>query len=417
MIHKYAKKIFPAVLCLIAVFFISCSGGVHYYLPSEPERVYTGLEIFIKNYADKYKDKKAILVTNHSGVDFSLTMNLKLLRKSGISVFAVIAPEHGLYGYMNDYDKKTFYPEDRLNAVIYNMHKLPKRDLTFLIKTADLVFFDIQDMGMRCYTYISNLKKIMDSMNGLKTELIVLDRPDPIGFLGVDGPALDRKFSSKFISSFPAPFIYNMTLGEAAMFYKGEYRKKINLRVIKMKNYNRDMFFHETTLPWIPPSPNLPTYKSSIVYTAVVLLEGTNISLGRGTTKPFEYIGAPWIEPESFCRGLDSLKLKNFRFKPVYFKPTFNKFEGEVCGGAQIFYTGGVFSPTETSFKLIKFIKDHYKEIKWTKYKSWYDIDALAATDRFRKAIDADKPYPVFRKKIQKGINLFNDKRDKYLLY
>ncbi|MCU0846840.1 MAG: DUF1343 domain-containing protein [Spirochaetes bacterium] len=395
----------------------SCSGSRGYHLNSNGPKVKTGLEVFIKKYARDYKGKRAVLVTNHSGVNYNLESNIGLLRSCGIDVAMIMAPEHGLYGYENKYDPSQFYFESRVKTVVYNLHKLSAGDVRYLTKKADIVIFDIQDMGMRCYTYITNLKFIMDCLNGSGIELIVLDRPNPASFLGVDGAFLEKRFTTRFISAFPSTFLYDMTVGESAEYYRGEYAKEVKLRVIRMKGYDRDMMYTESALPWVPPSPNLPTYESSILYTSMVLMEGINISLGRGTPKPFEYIGAPWIEPVSFCRGLEELGLKNFRFRPVYFLPTFSKHSSTRCGGAQIFYLGGKFSPTEVSFRIIKYIMKTYPPARWDSFGGSYEIDSLAGTDRLRKAVISGKDYSEFRKEIEKESSLFNKKRKKYLIY
>lgn len=413
-----AKKI---ILISILIFFnfpLISEGNRSYYIPHvKSRRVITGLENFVENHAKKYSGVSAAVVTNHTGVDFYLRRNLTLLRNRGIEITLLLAPEHGLYGYQNSYDKKIYTVNDRNNAIIYNLHKLDKKSLSHLLKVCDIVIFDIQDMGMRCYTYISALKFVMDTIEGSKKEIIVLDRPNPIGFLGIDGAYLDDDYYSRHISSFPVPFIYNMTIGEAALYYQKEFRMGTRLRVIPMKNYRRDQLFYETQLPWIPPSPNLPTYESSIVYTAIVLMEGINLSLGRGTTKPFEYIGAPWIEPESFCDGLNRLGIKNFAFMPVYFKPTFSVYKGKKCGGAQIFYLGGRFSPTGVAFKIIKYIKNRYSRFSWNSYRCDYTIDRLAGTDLLRDVIDDDDSFNEFINETKKEVNRFNKKRAKYLLY
>ncbi len=396
----------------------SAFGERKYYLTNtKSKRVITGLENFVSRYARKYKKKNAAVVTNHTGVDHYLRRNINLMRNKGIEITLILAPEHGLYGYQNYYDKKLYSADEKLNVIIYNLHKLNKKSLKHLVKLSDIIIFDIQDMGMRCYTYISNLKFIIDTYSTGKKEIIVLDRPNPIGFIGTDGAYLDDDFYTRHISAFPAPFIYNLTIGEAAKYYKNLFAPTAKLKVIPLKNYKRRMHFFETKMPWIPPSPNLPTYMSSIVYTAIVLLEGINLSLGRGTTKPFEYIGAPWIEPQSFCAGLKRLKLKNFTFRPVYFEPSFSVYKGERCGGVQIFYLGGKFSPTETAYKIIKYISQKYDSFEWTEHNGDYTIDYLAGTDHFRDAIEDEKKYSYYLKKTKKEVKKYTKKRKKYLLY
>lgn len=406
------------ILLLSLILISGCSKKVYYHLPPhDRSRVVTGLENFIDNLAPKYRGKKAIVVTNHSGVDFNLTQNIALLRQKGIEIAFVLAPEHGIYGYENAYDKKILNVEGKQNFIIYNLHLLDQNSLRHLLKISDIVLFDIQDMGMRCYTYISSLKFVIDCMKGSDRELIVLDRPNPLGFLGLDGAVLDQRLYSRNVSAFPSPFLYNMTIGEAALFYKGGYAKDVNLRVIPLRNYSREMLYSGTSLPWIPPSPNLPTYESAIIYSGVVLLEGINISLGRGTSKPFEYLGAPWIEPNSFCEGLRKLGLGPFRFRPIYFEPTFSKYRGMRCGGAQIFYVGGRFSPFEVSYKIIKYIKETYREFHWERAGRYYDIDYLAGTDLFKIFLESGKSYAEYAKETRRDVEKFNTQRVRYTIY
>ncbi len=395
----------------------ACSSRAQYALPTGNGSVRTGLERFIRDHAEEYRGKRAVLITNHSGVDRRLRGNIRLLRERGIIITTVLSPEHGLYGYENDFDSRTWYADDSARLVVYNLHNLSDDSISFLLRSADAVIYDIQDMGMRCYTYISNLKWVMDSLRGSRTELVVLDRPNPIGFLGIDGPPLEKAFTTRFIGAYPAPFIYGMTAGEAADFYRGEYAPDLRLRVVRMSGYDRDMLYSETGLPWVPPSPNLPSYESSILYTAMVYMEGIDISLGRGTTKPFEYLGAPWIDPESFCRRLSDLGLKNFRFRPVRFMPTFSLHRNRTCGGVQVFYTGGKFSPTETAYRIIGLIKELYPRTRWTGHGRHYSIDALAGTDRMRKAIESGKTYEDFIGEFKAPLRQYKAKMRRYLLY
>jgi uncharacterized protein YbbC (DUF1343 family) len=401
-----------------AICAAGCASDINYHLRSGGPRARTGLENFISSGAAAYKGRKAALVTNHSGYDFYLRHNIELLREKGIAVSMVLSPEHGIYGFQNDIDYQYGWYDWGIKCAVYNLFSTNRYVLQYLFRSVDIVIFDIQDMGMRCFTYITNLKDVMDALEGMDRELIVLDRPDPVGFIGADGSFLEDRFATKWVSAFPATFLYNMTVGEAARYYRGEFRPKVKLTVVPMRGYSRNMTFHRSGLPWIPPSPNLPTYESAIVYTAIVLMEGINLSLGRGTTKPFEYIGAPWIEPVSFSKKLGDLKLKNFRFKPVYFKPTFSKYAGMVCGGVQIFYTGGNFSPTEAAYRIIGAIMKHYPSyVRWERYGPSYNIDSLAGTDKFRAYIQSGRPWEEFMKEIAAGIKAFNKRRKKYTLY
>ncbi|MCL1910774.1 MAG: DUF1343 domain-containing protein [Leptospirales bacterium] len=405
-------------LYVISFFLLStsCVGGTSYVLPVNESRVYMGLENFLKD-TGKYKDKKCLLVTNHSGIDRDMNSNIDLLISSGIDISFMMAPEHGLHGYQNNYAEEIFTRDSATGLLVYNMHKLDQAKFNELIKGIDIIIFDIQDMGMRCYTYISNLKFIMDAINNGKTELIILDRPDPIAFLGIDGPFLDQRFSARFISAFPAPLIYDMTIAEAALYYKGEYAKNVKLTVFKMSGYKRNMFYHNTSMPWIPPSPNLPTYTSAIVYSSVVLMECINMSLGRGTPMPFEYIGAPWIDPVKFSADLGKMGFEAFRFRPVYFTPNSRKYSGQTCGGTHIIYTGKKFNPTEMAYKIIRYLFENYSDTKWESFGGKYSIDTLVGTDKFRLSITQRLSFEEYGKLIEDEVNEFRKKRKNYILY
>jgi uncharacterized protein YbbC (DUF1343 family) len=410
------RKWFLLLLVLIALSDTGCSPRINYHL-NGGSRVRTGLENFVRWPARRYAGKNAVLVTNQSGFDFNLSQNITLLRTRGIKIETMLAPEHGVYGYMNDIDNRLTWYERSIECRVYNLYRMDRHSLRRLFERADIVIFDIQDMGMRCYTYVTNLKDIMDALDGLDRELVVLDRPNPAGFLGVDGAFLEKRCTTQYVSAFPAPLLYGMTIGEAARYYRREFRPRVKLRVISMSGYRRGMLFSDMNLPWIPPSPNLPTYESAVVYTSVVYLEGTNMSLGRGTTKPFEYIGAPWIDPRALCDMLTALRLKSFMFKPIYFTPSTGKYAGARCGGVQIFYTGGTFSPTETAYRIIGTVMKKYPyQARWVRFGPYYDIDALAGTDRFRVFIREGRPWEEFKKAIAPGIKAFKKKRRKALL-
>lgn len=234
-----------SVVLILLLFSAGCGHTVQYYINPGGHRVRTGLENFINCKAKKYKGRKAVLVTNHSGYDFDLHQNIQLLKDKGIVIASVLAPEHGIYGYKNDLDYQLTWYDASINLQVYNLYRCNQYQLRYLFQAADMVIFDIQDMGMRCYTYITNLKDIIDALDGLDRELIVLDRPNPAGFIGIDGAFLDKRFTTRYVSAFPAPFLYDMTIGEAARYYRGEFKPKVKLNVIAMSRYDRRMFFPE----------------------------------------------------------------------------------------------------------------------------------------------------------------------------
>lgn len=378
----------------------------------------TGLTVFLKTEAINYTDKKALLLTNHSGLDSNLQRNITLLRNKNIILNTVIAPEHGIYGYEENLSRRSKLYDEKLKLMIYNMHNMSDKQLKSIFKQHDFIIFDIQDMGMRCYTYISNLKTVIDTISEMDMELIILDRPNPIAPFGLDGFNLSKKYETSLISEFPSPLIYGLTIAEAGFYYKQKYCPDANIKIIKMQNYSKHMIFSDTDLPWIPPSPNLPTYKSAVIYTAIVLLEGCNLSLGRGTAKPFEYIGAPWIDPVIFSNALSKIKFKNFHFRPIYFKPTFSHYKNQKCGGVHIVYDGGFFRPSEVTYHILSTLKELYpNRLKWFKWSRYYRIDQLSGTDIFRKSIDQRIPYSDVKKIMIESIKDFEKESRKYLLY
>jgi uncharacterized protein YbbC (DUF1343 family) len=381
-------------------------------------KVVTGLEVFLAGDVQKFKGKKIALVTNQSGVDSALLSNADLLEKKGVIVDRILAPEHGLFGFSDWPDKTSSEKEIPSTRKIIHIQNMSVADLQKNISGCSAVIFDIQDMGMRCYTYISELACVIDALDRSNIELIVLDRPNPLMVFGVDGFMLDQSVRIGKTGMFPSPLMYGFTSGEAAVYYKNVRNKKVRLLVIKMNGYLRDLYFSETSLPWIPPSPNLPAYKNAFLYAAVVYLEGANLSVGRGTPNPFEYFGAPWINPSVFATSLNKMKIRGFVFRPVYFKPTSALYNGERCGGVQIFLTGESFSPVENAYSILSFIKKSYSEFSWYKdSNNVYGIDILSGNPLFRKNIDAKVPFSETAKEIEKSQAPFVLKMKESFLY
>jgi len=404
---------------LILIILISACSGTPTVLPSEsPGNVRLGIDMFTAFYASGYRNKNICLVTNHSGFDSSMKRNLESLRKCGLVISEILAPEHGLSGFDEDYSSQKSYHEDKLKLTIHNMHNYNAEELKILLTGFDTVIFDIQDLGMRCYTYISNLREIIEALNGSNTRLVVLDRPNPLAPFGVSGFDLDEKFKSRHVASFPAPLFYSLTIGEAALYYKAKRNLSTDIFVVKMKNYRKQMFFDSMNIAWIPPSPNLPSYRSAVNYAALIYLEATNISVGRGTTKPFEYIGAPWINPDQLAEKLNSLNFENFIFKPVYFEPKYLVNKNQVCGGVHVIYKGGYFDPNEISFEIIKALFELYPDkIRWLNYENKYHVDHLAGNDLFRKNVDKKSSFKQLRREMEISQKGFYSSMRKYLLY
>ena len=236
---------------------------------------------------------------------------------------------------------------------MYSLYSETREPTAEMLAGLDALVIDLQDVGTRIYTYIYTMANCMAAARKHGLPVIVCDRPNPIGGDGVEGPMLRSGFES-FVGQFPIPMRHGMTIGELARLFNDRFGIDAKLEVVKMQNWSRDLYGDATGLPWVLPSPNIPTVDAAIVYPGTVLLEGTNISEGRGTTKPFELVGAPWADPQSIANALNGLGLPGVHFRPALFEPTFHKHAAQSCGGCQIHVTDrSVFRAVETGVAVI----------------------------------------------------------------
>jgi len=278
--------------------------------------------------------------------------------------------------------------------------------------------YDIQDIGVRFYTYISTLYHVLKSAGETGIKVLVLDRPNPITGVHMEGPVLNTVYRS-FVGIWQLPIRYGMTVGELALLFNNEADLGADLEVIKIEGWKRDMWFDETGLPWIPPSPNMPTLDTAIVYPGTCLIEGTNVSEGRGTTKPFELIGAPWIDEYKLIEELKSLPIKGVEYRPATFIPWRGKYVGELCHGVQIYIVDReVFEPVKLGLALIRTIKHlHPSEFKFIKRGGKYYFDLLIGCSDARELIERSCDFGDLVDLYHKGLESFNKVRSKYLLY
>lgn len=286
--------------------------------------------------------KSVGLITNHTGVDENLTQNITLLRENA-NLIALFSPEHGLWGATQDGVKITDskYGQNRTDHTlqIHSLYGKSSLNWTEILKNLDVIIYDIQDVGVRYYTYLGTLLESMNAMESSSTvECIVADRPNPIGGFHIEGPMLDSDYTS-LVGPYPIPVRYGMTIGEVARLYHAEQGFNFPLNIAKMVGWHREMLYNDTGLHWVPPSPNMPTLDTATVYPGTCLFEGTNVSEGRGTTKPFEYIGAPWIDNNSWTDRLNAYALSGVLFRPITFTPQFSKYKEEACHGIAIHIT------------------------------------------------------------------------------
>jgi uncharacterized protein YbbC (DUF1343 family) len=322
----------------------------------------TGLDILLRDTSSINK-KKIALIVNQTSVTHDLRYSWEVLKKQGLSLGKIFSPEHGLFATEQDQIAVTRQPE--LGCDIVSLYGnsaetlLPQREL---LEGLDLVLFDIQDVGSRYYTYVNTLALFMEAVSGMDIEIMVLDRPNPLGGHIVEGPMLDMAFKS-FVGIFPIPVRHALTAGELAFLYRDFKKLDLKLSVVKMEGWRRSMLFPETGLHWIPPSPNMPTFDTAEVYPGMCLFEGLNVSEGRGSTTPFQLSGAPFIHPGELSRQCTSYGLEGVTFRPLWFKPTFHKFSGEVIGGIWLHVTDHqAFRPFATGVAMTAAIRKLYPE-------------------------------------------------------
>jgi len=347
-----------------------------------------------------------------------------LLAHQEMKVTSFFGPQHGIRGetqanmieWEGFKDKKT----GRMIYSLYGRHRKPTAEM---LKRVDVLVLDLFDVGARYYTYIWTLYLCMEACAAANKTVVVLDRPNPINGLDVEGPVLDERFAS-FVGLKALPIRHGMTMGEITQYFKAHFVPTVKLEVVRMANWKRSMFYPETGLPFVNPSPNIPNFESMLLYPGMCLFEGTNISEGRGTTRPFEYFGAPFIDSEKVTTALSRLKLSGVHFRPHFFKPTFDKFKDEICGGAQIHISdASVVKPFFVGVAILKTIRDIYPtRFKWLKGPYEYEakkkpIDILFGNDSIRKALETGNSLSQIRQSYQMEQELFKTVRKNFLLY
>lgn len=379
----------------------------------------TGLTTFLNEKGETFKGKRIGLIINQTSVTDSLTLSVDALIEHGHNVVALFSPEHGLRGQVkegqhiaNEIDARTGLPVYSL----YGKNKVPPDEW---LADVDVLLFDIQDLGVRFYTYIYTLANCLKVSGELGKGFIVLDRPNPITGTRVEGNLLDMQFSS-FIGNYRLPVRHGMTVGELARYFNEEYRFNAQLLVIEMNNWKRDMWFDETEIPWVPPSPNAPSLEMALVYPGTCFFEGTNVSEGRGTAKPFEWVGAPWIDAYEWKKQLDTYELTGVLFREVVFTPTTSKYLGETCSGLQVHVTDrNLFQPVKAVCAMLESLKAiHPREFQWIELRDTrYMIDLILGTDEFRVTLDQQKPILEWLDGQEEKLEGFKEIRKNYLIY
>ena len=323
-----------------------------------------GLSKLRDELLSELSNAKVAVLCNQASVDENLTNVVDILAGSRAKLIKIFAPEHGFFGAAQDRIAIKNSTHPKYGIPIISMYGdtadslMPKKEM---LVGLDIVIIDLQDVGARYYTFVWSAALMMKQAAQAGVEIWVLDRPNPISGI-VEGPVQEDSYLS-FVGLYPLPIRHGMTIGEILSYIAREYIPQAKLEVILLDGWKRDMWFDDTGLSWVPPSPNMPSLSTAIVYPGMCLLEGTNISEGRGTTRPFEIFGAPWIKSFELCEKLNELKLPGVKFLPWRFTPMFSKYAGQTCDGAMMFVTDRkVFRPVLTAIAIIKTIHELYPE-------------------------------------------------------
>ncbi len=432
------KPVPLSILLSLAILFAGC----HTMTTKKTNPpVKLGVEVLFEKRLDLIRGKHVGLITNPTGLDSKLDSIIEAFRAHpDIKLTALYGPEHGVRGNAQAGEYVAFYFDEHYKLPVFSLygqtHKPPADMMTNIdqymrtfdtqhtgkqveagmMNSVDVMVFDLQDVGTRVYTYIATMAYAMQAAADADIPFIVLDRPNPINGLAMEGPILEYPTHSSFIGLYPIPLRHGMTAGELARLFNAKFLKqKAKLTVVPMENWTRAEWFDETSLPWVLPSPNLPTPESATVYPGQVILEGTNLSEGRGTTKPFEMFGAPWIDGFVLAKKLNGLKLPGVKFREVSFTPTFSKFKGEQCGGCQLHVTDRTaYHSIATTLAILSVVKETYGA-KLELHASYFD--KVMGTSTVRESLERGEPAEQIVAGFAPGLAQFGTARAPFLLY
>lgn len=367
------------------------------------------------------------LVTNHSALTEDMRHSVPVLAAGrGWKLKILFGPEHGIWGEAQDMAHVEHSRDPLTGLPVYSLYGDSKSKLspsTELLKQLDALVIDMQDIGSRYYTFIYTMALCMRAAAPLGVKVIVLDRPNPIDGIHLEGNIREERYSS-FVGMFPLPTRHGMTAGELARYFNARFNLGCDLEVVPMRGWKRWMWWGDTGLTWVIPSPNMPTVFTAAVYPGMCLIEGTNLSEGRGTTHPFEFFGAPWLDPFKLAEALNHLDLPGMKFRPHYFMPAFQKHAGKVCGGVELHVTDRRgFEPYRTGLWCVKVARDlGRKDFDWRREPYEFEtdrlaIDLLAGTDKYRKLIESDGNPDSWAAEWEEPLREFARTREEFLLY
>lgn len=377
-----------------------------------------GITQLLTNKQEWLKGKSVGLLTNHTGVDENLTQNITLLSEYA-NLVALFSPEHGLWGAAQDGVKIANSKHYQNQVQVYSLYGATPITWENILNDIDVLIYDIQDVGTRYYTYLGTLLEVMKALecameSGECVECIVADRPNPIGGVRIEGPMLESDYTS-LVGPYPIPVRYGMTIGEIATLFHAEQDCRFPLKIAEMEGWNREMWYNETGLFWVPPSPNMPTLETATLYPGTCLFEGTNVSEGRGTTKPFEYIGAPWIDNQKLTAQLNELQFSGVLFRPITYTPQFSKHKDQVCHGVALHITNQrQVTSVEIALWMLRFLIDEHPDD--FEFRNTH-FDRLAGSASLRNSLLAGIPCDEIVESWSVEVERFRERRKRFLLY
>lgn len=411
-------SIFTKIFLACSIMTVSCS------LQGQP--VETGLEMLVKSRFEVLKGKKAGLITNPTGVDRNLRSGVDLIFNApGVKLVSLYGPEHGVRGEYTAGEIIGSSVDPLTGLKVYSLYGNTKKPTKEMLAGIDVLVYDIQDIGSRSYTFISTLGLAMEAAAENNIPFIVLDRPNPLGGIKIEGPLVDKEFIS-FVSQYPIPYIHGMTVGELAMFLNGEglleNGVKCDLKVIKMSGWKREMCFEDTGLPWVPSSPHIPQAVTCHFYPATGIVGELYVaSIGVGYTLPFQTFAAEWINADSLAQNLNKLNLKGVIFRPVHYKPYYSVSQGKMVHGVQIHLTDKKVAPLSLiQFYILQETKKLWpgKDIFSMCDKSRLDMfDKVCGTDKIRKEFTRSYKVDAILEIWESSVPAFRNRINKYLLY
>jgi uncharacterized protein YbbC (DUF1343 family) len=365
------------------------------------------------------------VVCNPASVDHQFVhIADRIAARPRTTLAAIFGPQHGFRSDVQENMIETAHGRDERRLVpVYSLYSETRKPTREMLQDIDLLVIDLQDVGTRIYTYIYTMAYCLEAAAAHKRKIVVCDRPNPIGGVDIEGPVLERGFES-FVGLYPIPMRHGMTIGELARLFNEHFGIGADLDVVEMQGWTRGQYHDTAGAPWVLPSPNIPTLDSAVAYPGTVLFEGTNVSEGRGTTRPFELVGAPAVAAERLAGQLNDLQLPGVTFRPVVFEPTFHKHAQQSCGGCQIHVTNRrTFRPVLTGVALVAAFRAAVPEsFRWREPPYEYEpvklpFDILAGSSALREQLEAGLEVREIARSWQDGVAAFERLRQPFLLY